>query len=99
RSQDGPNALAVLMSNRGSGPAVWRYVTGRWDDALARFPEYLYPRLTWGLPTYITDAALADEVEEFHLSHPLERQRLKVAQSIELMRVGLAFTTAIRAQF
>ncbi len=110
RFHDSPNALAGLMGarthlttltgNRESGPEVWRYVANRWDDALKLFPPYLLPRLTWGVATFITDAALADEVEAFHSTHVLtESQQRQVRQSIELMRVGLALTAAVRPQF
>jgi aminopeptidase N len=99
RTQDAPNALCTLMSQRGCGEVVWRYVTGRWRDALERFPTYLHPRLMWALPTFITDVPFAAEVENFHLGHPLERQERKMAQQIELMKVGLAFAARIRPQF
>jgi hypothetical protein len=110
RFHDSPNVLAGLMGarthlttltgNRQSGPEVWRYVAGRWDDAVKLFPAYLLPRLSWGLATFITDEALADEVEAFHGAHVLtESQQRQVRQSIELMRVGLAFTAAVRPQF
>jgi puromycin-sensitive aminopeptidase len=99
RNQDAPIVLAMLSRLRVCGPDVWRYVTGRWDDALKIFPAYLHPRLALGLPTYITDEALAAEVEAFHREHPLELQQRQVEQSIERMHVGLAFTAAIRPQF
>jgi puromycin-sensitive aminopeptidase len=99
RSQDAPNVLASLARLRVCGPDVWRYITGRWDDAIKNFPAYLLARLTWGLPTYITDEAFSAEVEAFLNTHPLELQWRLVNQSIEKMHVGLTFTTAMRAQF
>jgi puromycin-sensitive aminopeptidase len=100
RNQDAPILLAGLMSNRVSGPDVWRYVSGHWDDALKLFPTYLYPRLALGLLTYITDESFADEVEAFYTANDfVESQQRQVRQSIEQMRVGLAFTRAIRPQF
>ncbi|HVB70729.1 MAG TPA: M1 family metallopeptidase [Acidimicrobiales bacterium] len=99
RSQDAPLVLATLSRLRVCGPEVWRYVTGRWDDALKSFPTYLIPRLLLGLATYITDDAFAVEAEAFHRAHPLELQRRLMEQAIERMHVGLAFTTAIRPQF
>ncbi|MGH9020827.1 MAG: M1 family metallopeptidase [Acidimicrobiales bacterium] len=100
RSQDAPNTLAYASALRVNGPSVWRYSTSRWDESVERFPAYLMPRLAFGVSTYITDGALADEVEDFHRSHDLGGLKQKpVDQQIELMRVGLAFTAAIRPQF
>ncbi len=100
RSQDSPLVLPHLMRNETTGPAVWRYLTRRWDDALARFSPSHYARLVSGVPTFINDAALADEVEAFHRAHPVVGgYPASVEQQIERMRVGQVFATAIRRQF
>ncbi|HEV2428205.1 MAG TPA: ERAP1-like C-terminal domain-containing protein, partial [Acidimicrobiales bacterium] len=99
RSQDAPGVLLFQMALPDCGPTAWRYFTSRWDEALSIFPAYLHPRLTWGVATYITDPGFADEVESFHRSHEITGQQKQVDQQIELMRVGLAFTRAIRPQF
>jgi hypothetical protein len=99
RSQDGAIVLGLLSRNATTGPAVWKYVTSRWDEAMERFPENSHSRLTLGVPTFITDEAFADTVEKFHLEHSLKGEQRTVIQAIERMRVGLAFTAALRQQF
>jgi len=99
RSQDGAIVLGILSRNAKTGPAVWKYITNRWDEAMEKFPENSHSRLTLGVPTYITDEAFADTVEKFHLEHSLKGEQRTVIQAIERMRVGLAFTAALRQQF
>lgn len=99
RNQDGAIVLGILSRNATTGPSVWRYVTSRWDEALKRFPQNSHDRLTLGVSTFITDPALADEVERFHTEHPIYGGQRTVEQAIERMRVGLAFTAAMRQQF
>ncbi|MFI5036283.1 MAG: M1 family metallopeptidase [Acidimicrobiales bacterium] len=98
RSQDAPFVLGYLSMQRVTGPAVWRYVTSRWPEALSHSSPELQEKLTLGLTTYFTDSAFAAEVEAFHLAHPVSGQRT-VLQRLELLRVGLAFAAAVRQQF
>jgi puromycin-sensitive aminopeptidase len=99
RSQDAPNVIALLTANRVSGPAVWRYVTSRWDEALARFPLNSQDRLGAGIPTFFSDVAFANEVAAFHTSHPLEGKQRIIEQNLEKLQVGLRFSSAVRDQF
>jgi puromycin-sensitive aminopeptidase len=99
RSQDAAIVLGLLSRNPTTGPAVWRYVTSRWDEAMEKFPENSHSRLTLGVPTFITDPDFADTVETFHLEHSLKGEQRTVLQAIERMRVGLTFTAAMRQQF
>jgi len=99
RNQDGGPMLGFYGANRISGPAVWRYVTSRWDEAIAHFPHNLHTRLVGGISTYITDEAFAKEVEAFQTSHVLAGRQKTVEQGIERMWVGIAFTKALRQQF
>jgi puromycin-sensitive aminopeptidase len=99
RSQDSAIVLGLLSRNAKTGPAVWKYVTSRWDEAMEKFPENSHSRLTLGLPTFITDATFVDTVENFHVEHSLKGEQRTVVQAIERMRVGLAFTAAMRQQF
>jgi puromycin-sensitive aminopeptidase len=98
RNQDGSTMFAILTSNAKTGPSVWRYMASRWDDVLAKFPPNTLSYTTRGLPVFINDAALADEVEAFHESHSLSGEQREVQQNIERMRVGLTFAAAIREQ-
>ena len=99
RSQDATIVLGRLTQNPVSGPAVWRYITTRWDEAMADFPPSSQSRMMVGIPTFIVDEAFADEVETFQRAHPLDGAQRTVEQYLERMRVGLAFARAVRSQF
>ncbi|MGP8009227.1 MAG: M1 family metallopeptidase [Acidimicrobiales bacterium] len=100
RAQDAPRVLPVWTCNEITGPAVWRYVTSRWDEATTRFPLNTHARLASGVTTFIKDSKFADEVEAFHVEHPvIGGYPASVPQWLELMRVGLAFAAAMRQQF
>ena len=98
RTQDGPSVLGLLTRNERTGPSVWRYLTGRWDEAMAKFPPSAQSRMALGLPTFIRDEAFANEVEGFHTAHPLGGEQRTVLQKIERMRVGQTFARAVRQQ-
>jgi len=98
RNQDSAIVLGLLSMNRVSGPAVWRYFTGRWDEALDRFPPSTHSRLAAGVATFITDETFADEVEAFHTRHSLGGEQRMIEQQLERMRVGLRFASAVRLQ-
>ena len=99
RNQDGPIVLGLMTMNAHTGPAVWRYITSRWDEALEKFPPSTQVRLALGVNTFISDAPFAEEVAAFHLSHPLAGDQRGVEQQIERMRVGLRFAEALRRHF
>jgi len=99
RNQDAAIVLALLSRNVVSGPAVWRYMASRWNDAMEKFPQNSHSRLALGVPTFIRDEALADEVEKFHTEHPVFGGQRTVEQDLERMRVGLVFAAAMRDQF
>jgi hypothetical protein len=100
RNQDGPLILPVLMRNEVTGPAVWRFVTDNWDEATKRFPSNYHARLAYSVYTFIKDPAFAAEVEAFHVAHPVPGgYPANVTQSLERLRVGLAFADVIRQQF
>ena len=100
RTQDGPLVLPALMRNEVTGPAVWRYVTARWDEVTTRFSPSLHARVAAGIASFVRDPALADEVEAFHAAHPVVGgYPASVEQWVERMRVGQAFAEAIRQQF
>ena len=100
RAQDAPLILPLLTTNEVSGPAVWRYIAHRWDDAHARFSPSQMARLASGTPTFLSDPALAAEVIAFHAAHPVPGgYPASVEQQLERLRVGLTFAEAIRRQF
>jgi puromycin-sensitive aminopeptidase len=100
RNQDGPLILPVLMRNEVTGPAVWRFLTDNWDEAMKRFPSNYHARLAYSVNTFIKDPEFAAEVEAFHVAHPVPGgYPANVTQSLERLRVGLAFADVIRQQF
>jgi puromycin-sensitive aminopeptidase len=98
RNQDASSVLGLLSMNATTGPSVWRLMTSRWDEAIAKFPPNTLSYMTLGIRTFINDAAFADEVEAFHASHRLSGEQKAVQQNIERMRVGLVFSAAMREQ-
>jgi puromycin-sensitive aminopeptidase len=99
RTQDASTELGILSRNEVTGPAVWRYFTARWDEAIAKFPTDTLDRSTLGVSTFVQDAAFAEEVEAFHTSHPIVGRQRTVEQALERMRVGVVFADAMRRQF
>jgi hypothetical protein len=99
RNQDGAIVLGLLSRNATTGPAVWRFFTSRWQETIEKFPANTLSRLALGIPTYIADPVFAEQVADFHESHPLAGEQRTVEQAIERMRVGLAFGSALRSQF
>ena len=98
RNQDASSIIGILSSNAETGPAVWKFATARWDEALKKFPMNSLSYMTLGIRTFINDAAFADEVEKFHRDHSLGGEQNAVQQNIERMRVGLSFAAAMRQQ-
>jgi puromycin-sensitive aminopeptidase len=98
RNQDASIVIGILSMSAGSGPAVWKHATARWDEALKKFPMNTLSYMTLGVRTFINDPAFADEVEKFHREHSLGGEQKSVQQSIERMRVGLTFASAMRDQ-
>ena len=99
RNQDGAIVLGLLSRNATTGPAVWRFFTSRWQETIEKLPANTLSRLALGIPTYIADPVFAEQVADFHESHPLAGEQRTVEQAIERMRVGLAFCSALRSQF
>ena len=90
RTQDAPYLLGSMMTNRLTGPGVWRSVRDRWDEAIARFPSTSWAPMLTGITTFAADAQLAEEVRAFHEQHPLEVGQRDVAQSLDAMDVNVA---------
>jgi aminopeptidase N len=99
RNQDAPLILPALMRNEETGPAVWRFLTDNWDEAMKRIPSNYHARLAYSVYTFIKDPTFAAEVEAFHVAHPVPGgYPANVTQSLERLRVGLAFADVIRRQ-
>jgi len=99
RNQDGGMMLGFYSRNRVSGPAVWKVIAKRWDEAMDRFPPNAHARLGTGISTFTTDENFSREVEKFHNEHALAGRQKTIDQEIERMYVGVAFAKAMRLQF
>ncbi|HEY7930755.1 MAG TPA: M1 family metallopeptidase [Acidimicrobiales bacterium] len=99
RTQNAPIILGTLTRNEVTGPAVWRYLVSRWDEAIERFSSSHHSRLAGGIATFVKDPAFAEEVIAFHEAHPVSGgYPASVPQLIERLRVGLTFASAVREQ-
>jgi puromycin-sensitive aminopeptidase len=99
RTADASTELGILSRNEVTGPAVWRYFTSRWDEAVAKFPTDTMDRSTLGVSTFVKDATFAAEVDAFHTAHPIVGRQRTVEQALERMRYGVVFADALRRQF
>jgi puromycin-sensitive aminopeptidase len=98
RNQDGPILLGLLVNSRANGPAVWRYLTSRWSDVQTKFAPNLHVRVTGGVTKFALDEQFANEVEAFHLAHPLAVGQRTLVQYLERMRIAANFASKIRPQ-
>jgi aminopeptidase N len=91
RSQNGFMVIGSLLTNRVGNQAVWTRLTESWDAVLERFPKNAPPRIIEAIPALCADEALAARVIAFLDDHPLSSGPRRVAQSIERLRVNVAF--------
>jgi aminopeptidase 2 len=91
RSQNGFMVIGALLANRIGNQAVWTRVTESWDAVLDRFPKNAPPRIVEMLPALCGDPEFAEQAIAFLDAHPLSSGPRRVAQSIERLRVNVAF--------
>jgi puromycin-sensitive aminopeptidase len=91
RTQNAPFLLQSLLANRVTGPVIWRRVTDDWDALVNKFPANILPRMLDGVRGLCTPPALADEVTEFVVGHPLASGGRTVEQILERLAVNVAF--------
>ena len=83
-----------------TGPAVWRFVAENWDEVTTRIASNHHARLAYSVYFFIKDPGFAAGVEAFHVEHSVPGgYPANVTQSLERLRVGLAFADVIRQQF
>jgi puromycin-sensitive aminopeptidase len=98
RSQNGFVVIGGLLGNRVACQAVWTRMTESWDRMLDRFPKNAGPRMIEALPALCADAAFAESAVDFLAAHPLDSGPRRVAQSIERLRVHMAFAARERGR-
>ena len=97
RSQNGFSVISALLANPVGNQAVWGRVTENWDTILDRFPKNAPPRILETLPALCADADFAERAIVFLDEHPLTSGPRRVAQSVERLRVNVAFAARERA--
>ena len=96
RSQNGFSVISALLGNPVANQAVWQRLTQSWDAVLERFPKNAPPRILDSLPALCADADFAERAIAFVDEHPLESGPRRVAQSVERLRVNVAFAARER---
>jgi puromycin-sensitive aminopeptidase len=96
RSQNGFMVIGALLANRVGNQAVWTRLTESWDAVLDRFPKNAPPRIIESLPALCADEDFAEHAIAFLDGHPLSSGPRRVAQSIERLRVNVAFAARER---
>jgi puromycin-sensitive aminopeptidase len=91
RTQNGFAVIASLLANPVGNQAVWARLTENWGAVLERFPKNAPPRIVEGVPALCGDAEFAEEAIAFLDANPLASGPRRVAQSVERLRVNVAF--------
>jgi puromycin-sensitive aminopeptidase len=97
RKQNAPSVIGGLLTSRENGPATWERVTDHWDELLGSLPETLIYRMLEGVRVLCRDAGLANEVGEFLSTHPVPGGQRSVEQTVEKLRVNVAFAGRLAA--
>jgi puromycin-sensitive aminopeptidase len=96
RRQDGPHLVNALLANRVGAPAVWEQVKTNWVGIQDRFPDVTHARVVGNVLRLCHDPALAADVEAFLTAHPVAVGQRTVAQTLERLRVNVAFAERMR---
>jgi puromycin-sensitive aminopeptidase len=91
RTQDGPYLVAMLVSNRVGGRAVWEQLAAHWDETLAKTPPLMQFALGAGVAGFVGDRAFAERVADFHRTHPVAAGQPRIDQAVERMLNGVRF--------
>jgi puromycin-sensitive aminopeptidase len=91
RSQNGFAVIGSILANPVGNQAVWTRLTESWDAVIDRFPKNAPPRIIESIPALCGDAEFAEDAIAFLNAHPLSSGPRRVAQSIERLRINVAF--------
>ncbi len=97
RSQNGFAVLSSLLSNSTGNQAVWTRLTENWEAVLDRFPKNAPPRIIEAVSALCGDPEFAEEAIAFLTAHPISSGPRRVAQSVERLRINVAFGARERA--
>ncbi|MGH9276395.1 MAG: ERAP1-like C-terminal domain-containing protein, partial [Acidimicrobiales bacterium] len=90
RTQNAPFLIGACIANRDNGALAWRLVHERWDEMNERFPSNSIVRMLHGI-RFVSEAALAADVEAFVSEHPVPQGKQTLQQHLERMRVSVTF--------
>jgi puromycin-sensitive aminopeptidase len=96
RTQDAPYLVMSLIRNRLAGPQAWRALTGRWTDAIDRFPATSHVGMVSTVFTFAADPEFAAEVRRFHESNPVPVGQQQLAQILDVMDLHVALARRSR---
>ena len=91
RTQNGFAVIGSLLANPVGNQAAWTRVTENWDAVLDRFPKNAPPRIVEAITALCGDPAFAEGAIAFLKDNPLASGPRRVAQSVERLRVNIAF--------
>ncbi len=95
RTQDAPYLLASILGSRPGHRPGWEFLTGRWDDLVARFPRNSIPRMLEAVAA-IADPELAPAIHQFLDAHPVPQGERQLAQARERLDINVAFGERVR---
>ena len=90
RTQDAPYLLATILGSRAGHRPAWEFLTGRWEDLVARFPRNSIPRMLEAVSA-IADPDLAPAIHRFLDDHPVPQGERQLAQASERLDINVAF--------
>jgi puromycin-sensitive aminopeptidase len=97
RSQNGFAVIGSLLANSVGNQAVWTRLTETWDAVLERFPKNAAPRIVEAITALCGDAEFAEGAIAFLHDNPLSSSPRRVGQSVERLRINVAFGSRERA--
>jgi hypothetical protein len=83
--------IGALLTNQVGNQAVWNRLTEKWEAVLDRFPKNAPPRIVEAIPALCGDDEFAEGAIAFLDRNPLSSGPRRVAQSVERLRVNVAF--------
>ncbi|HET9443749.1 MAG TPA: M1 family metallopeptidase [Acidimicrobiales bacterium] len=89
RTQNAPWVVNAALANLAHGEMAWDWVTGHWDELLARFPHNSHARMLENV-AWLTSPDLARRVRAFLDAHPVATGQRTVEQTLERLDVNVA---------
>ncbi len=91
RTQDAAWVTARMLTNRKSGPSVWRLLRTHWADVVKTYPKVTLRNVFEGLPA-LSKPEIAADIEAFFAETSVDSPKT-LAQKLELLRANVALRT------